>query len=223
MIRKNDTIEGIPLEYTDCGELSHHRALWPSVAALIPGVQRMRILDAGCGNGFLSGRLADLGHEITAIDISESGISKVRKARPGIRAEVRSVHESLDDLVPDGGFDLVFSSEVIEHLYTPRDFLMNLARTLRPGGWIILTTPYHGYLKNLAISLVGGWDRHLTAHWEGGHIKFFSQITLSTMLVNAGFADLKFLNAGRVPFFWNSIVCRATRVDPGQTGDRLSS
>jgi 2-polyprenyl-3-methyl-5-hydroxy-6-metoxy-1,4-benzoquinol methylase len=212
MMGDRDAFMSVPMEHVYSGERPHHSSLWPSIASLLPRQKQMRILDAGCGTGFFSGRLADLGHDVTAIDISESGISKIRKERPGVRAEVRSVYDSLNDLVPDVGFDLILSSEVIEHLYSPREYLLNLARTLRPGGWIILTTPYHGYFKNLAISLVDGWDRHHTARWEGGHIKFFSQTTLSAVLVSAGFSKPKFFNAGRFPLFWKSIVCRAERL-----------
>jgi 2-polyprenyl-3-methyl-5-hydroxy-6-metoxy-1,4-benzoquinol methylase len=209
MSGKGTAFASIPLEYTDDIERHHHSCLWPCIASLLPGAEGMRILDAGCGSGFLSGKLAELGHQVTAIDVSESGIASVRSTHPDIHAEVRSVYDGLTDLVPHGGFDLALCSEVIEHLYSPHAFLLNIARALRHGGWIILTTPYHGYLKNVAISLVDGWDQHHTVQWEGGHIKFFSQRTLSAMLVNAGFSDPTFLNAGRFRFFWKSIVCRA--------------
>lgn len=206
---KGSALTGVALEYTDSVEQAHHTCLWPSIAALLPQVERMRILDAGCGSGFLSKKLADLGHEVTAIDISGSGVARLRETYPQIHAEVRSVYDNLEDLVPDTGFDLALSSEVIEHLYAPRDFLLNIARTLRVSGWIILTTPYHGYLKNLGLSLINGWDAHHTVQWDGGHIKFFSQRTLNAMLINAGFSEPTFLNAGRFRFLWKSMVARA--------------
>ena len=200
---------GTPLGYLDGAEHAHHVSLWPSIAALMPCLKHMRILDAGCGNGFFSRKLAALGHEVTAIDISESGVAKLRDSHPNIRGAVRSVYDGVEDLTPNGGFDLVLSSEVIEHLYSPQDFLLNTARALRLGGWIILTTPYHGYLKNLAISLINGWDFHHGVQLDGGHIKFFSQQTLSTMLLNARFSDVTFRNAGRIRLLWKSIVVRA--------------
>lgn len=67
------------------------------------------------------------------------------------------------------------------------------------------------HLYNLAISLVGGWDRHLTVDWEGGHIKFFSERTLVRMLEGCGFANATFSNAGRLPWLWKSMICRAEK------------
>jgi SAM-dependent methyltransferase len=66
------------------------------------------------------------------------------------------------------GFDAVVSTEVIEHLYAPRQLAAFAHGVLRDGGHLVLTTPHHGYLKNLAISLVNGWDRHADPLWDGG-------------------------------------------------------
>ncbi len=71
---------------------------------------------------------------------------------------------------------------------------------------MVLSTPYHGYLKNLAISLIGGWDRHFTVHWEGGHIKFFSKRTLVRMAAAVGFRNIEFYGAGRLSGLWKSVV-----------------
>jgi len=63
--------------------------------------------------------------------------------------------------------------EVIEHLYSPKTYLANIYNWLKDDGYLILTTPYHGYLKNLAIALFNKFDNHFNPLWEGGHIKFF--------------------------------------------------
>jgi SAM-dependent methyltransferase len=67
---------------------------------------------------------------------------------------------------------VVVSSKVIEHLFRPQLFLRNAVLILRPGGSVILTTPYHGYLKNVALSLFDKWDKHFSVDHEGGHINF---------------------------------------------------
>jgi 2-polyprenyl-3-methyl-5-hydroxy-6-metoxy-1,4-benzoquinol methylase len=106
---------------------------------------------------------------------------------------------------------VIVAVEVIEHLYSPQRFFENARRHLRPAGHLIVTTPYHGYLKNLAIGIAGGWDRHLGVHWEGGHIKFFSVNSLRSMLEGAGFRTPEFRFAGRAPLLWRSMACRVTR------------
>jgi 2-polyprenyl-3-methyl-5-hydroxy-6-metoxy-1,4-benzoquinol methylase len=107
--------------------------------------------------------------------------------------------------------DCVVSLEVIEHLLYPRK-LLELAHTaLRPGGVLIVSTPYHGYLKNLALSVANGWDRHFGVDWDGGHVKFFSPTTLRTMASRVGFQDIKISGIGRFPMLWKAMVLSARR------------
>lgn len=106
-------------------------------------------------------------------------------------------------------FDLVISTEVIEHVYAPREWAKGCLRALRPGGRLICTTPYHGYVKNLAISLLGRWDFHVDPLWDGGHIKLWSPRSLSRLLTEAGFVNLKFRGAGRLPFLWMTMIVSA--------------
>jgi 2-polyprenyl-3-methyl-5-hydroxy-6-metoxy-1,4-benzoquinol methylase len=181
----------------------------PKILAELPPKSPLQILDAGCGNGCLAGMLAEMGHEVIGVDIAEDGISLAKTHYPNVHFEVYSVYDDLRLIVPD--VDVVISSEVIEHLYFPRKFLTNIHQVIRPGGFIILTTPYHGYIKNLLLSILNQWDKHHTVDHEGGHIKFFSQKTISRMLVETGFGDIVFNNAGRAPWLWKSIVCRAIR------------
>ena len=172
---------------------------------LPPG--RLRVLDVGCGNGALAGALSTLGHDVSGVDESESGIQQARLAWPQVYFSVRSCYADLG-----GPYDLVIATEVIEHLYAPSTALRRIRAALTPEGHAILSTPYHGYLKNLALSVAGKWDSHHTVHWEGGHVKFFSKRTLRTMLVSVGFDErIEFRGAGRFPLFWKSMVCRARR------------
>ena len=72
-------------------------------------------------------------------------------------------------------------------------------------------TPYHGYLKNLALSVTGRMDAHLTALWDGGHIKFFSIATLSQLFKQHGFTDLRFSSYGRAPYLCKNMICHARK------------
>jgi hypothetical protein len=100
---------------------------------------------------------------------------------------------------------------VIEHLYDPRRFIDFTKRILlrNGGGELIISTPYHGYLKNLALAVNGNFDRHLDPLWDGGHIKFWSRKTLSHLLQERGFVVTQFTGCGRVPYLWKSMLIKA--------------
>lgn len=77
---------------------------------------------------------------------------------------------------------------------------------LKNGGQLILSTPYHGYLKNLAISPINGWDPHCKVVYRLGTYQVFSKRTLAAMACNAGFRNPCFLGVGRLPWLWKSMI-----------------
>ena len=50
-------------------------------------------------------------------------------------------------------------------------------------------------------------DGHFTTLWDGGHVKFFSVKTLSSLLESEDFTNLQFNFAGRLPYLWKSMLC----------------
>ena len=200
-----------PVRYgwVDESPTATHGYVFPAVERLMPEGDRLTIIDVGCGNGWIAGQLAGGGHQVVGIDLALDGIELARRAHPKVRFEVASVYDDLTDIVQS--VDLVICTEVIEHLYSPQRLLENIEAVLRPGGVLILSTPYHGYLKNLALGLLGAWDRHHDIEREGGHIKFFSERVLRRMLEATGFEGVVFSNAGRLPWLWKSMVARAKK------------
>ncbi len=204
-------------EYKDYGfpdaEPSHmHRHFVPKILHLLEGRGRpLRILDVGCGNGALAGQLHELGHDVTGIDLSEEGITVARKAWPGVRFELMAADARMLQTLGCEPFDVIVSTEVIEHLYAPRPFISGCWDGLKPGGRLILTTPYHGYLKNLVLALTNHWDRHADPLWDGGHIKLWSRRTLGKLLMEKGFENITFQGAGRVPYIWMTMVMSGDR------------
>ena len=170
-----------------------------------------RVLDVGCGNGELAGDFLKLGCVVTGIDLSQQGVDKARESFPDGRFEVVSAEDNVLQRLGEEPFDIVVSMEVVEHLYRPRAWAGACFAALRPGGRFVCTTPYHGYLKNLAIALAGKWDRHASPLWDGGHIKLWSKRTLFALLHEAGFRDLEFRGIGRVPGLWMTMVVAAVR------------
>jgi 2-polyprenyl-6-hydroxyphenyl methylase/3-demethylubiquinone-9 3-methyltransferase len=165
-----------------------------------------RVLDVGCGNGFTCGEFLRKGCSTVGIDLSEQGITIARQAYPEGRFELLGADMNVLANLKEEPFDLVVSSEVVEHLYDPRSFARGCFAALKPGGRLICTTPYHGYLKNLVLAVAGKWDAHANPLWDGGHIKLWSRATLGRLLAETGFTNIQFRGAGRLPYLWMTMV-----------------
>lgn len=185
----------------------------PAIIRIVRAAGGGTVLDAGCGNGALAADLVRAGFATVGIDGDAGGIAIARRKYPGLRFEIGRFEEpppkSLD--TPDGRFDIVVSTEVVEHLYSPHDLARYCFDALRPGGMLAMSTPYHGYLKNLMLSVTDKWDEHHTVHWHGGHIKFWSATTLTKLLEDAGFRITGFTGVGRLPYLWKSMILTAER------------
>ena len=208
------TVEQAEFGWLTADPTNAHGYLLPGVLSAVEklfGNRRIRILDLGCGNGFIASRLSELGHEVTGIDAATDGINIARATYPKVTFNHGSIYENDWAGSLDESFDCVVSLEVVEHLLYPRILFEKSHRLLKSGGHFILSTPYHGYLKNLALSLVNGWDKHFDVTWDGGHVKFFSRKTIQLMAAEAGFKNLRFFGVGRFPWLWKSMFLLAEK------------
>ena len=167
------------------------------------------VLDAGCGNGEFSAFIASLGYRVSGVDISENAIARAQSACPGGHFELGSLESGLS--FDDGTFQAVWCSEVLEHLFDVHAALAELNRVLTPGGLLVLTTPYHGLLKNLVIALVG-FETHY--HPYLSHIRFFTRRSLAICLESAGFAVERWGGVGRRWPLWMAHFVIARKVAP---------
>jgi len=183
--------------------------IWRGVKRRVESLPRLKAFDLGCGNGVAAKRMAKLGFQVTAVDPSHSGIAIATGACSSVRFAVGSAYDDLASAY--GTFPLVYSIEVIEHVNDPRLYAKRFFDLLAPGGVGIITTPYHGWLKNVVISVAGKWDSHHGTLWEGGHIKFFSPETLAKLLMETGFKNIDIERVGRVPPLAKSMIATFTR------------
>jgi 2-polyprenyl-3-methyl-5-hydroxy-6-metoxy-1,4-benzoquinol methylase len=163
------------------------------------------VLDLGCGNGWLTGALASCGFEVLGLDRSSSGIHIARSSHPDLPFRLADATERLDaDLI--GRFDAVVAVELLDHVAQPRQLLQRALTALRPGGFMLVTTPYHGYLKNLGLALSGRMDLRWQALDEHGRLKFFSRRSLVSLMQQSGVVDVRFQAIGRTPPFARSML-----------------
>lgn len=190
-----------------------HSYLIPAIISCVQKLKPRRILDIGSGNGSLSSVLNKAGYYVAGVEYDKEGYRISKENNPRINYYNMSVYDETDTLMSnEDRFDCVISTEVIEHLYTPKSLINFASNVLVSDGVIVLTTPYHGYLKNLAISLVNGWDKHHTSLWNGGHIKFWSRNTLEQLLNENGFKIIEFKGVGRFPYIWKSMLIVAKKI-----------
>lgn len=168
-----------------------------------------RIFELGCGNGYNAKLLSNEGYDIVAVDPSNSGITQAQRSASKVQFAVASAYDDLSSSF--GTFDVLLSIEVVEHVFYPRIYAKTAFDLLDPGGVAIISTPYYGYLKNLAIALCGKFDSHVNPLWDGGHIKFWSKKTLSELLMEAGFKSVEYRSAGRFPWLAKSMIAIARK------------
>jgi SAM-dependent methyltransferase len=101
------------------------------------GAERPRILDLGCGRGWLAGILQAFG-PTTGVDLSEAGIAAARGRWPEVDFRAGDLFAMP---LERGAFDVVVSQEVIEHVEDQARYLAIAADCLREGGHLVLTTP----------------------------------------------------------------------------------
>ena len=168
-----------------------------------------RLFELGCGNGSVAYELTRRGWDLTGVDPSAEGIEQAQAAYPELKLACGSAY---DDLATQyGQFPVVLSLEVVEHVYAPRRYVRTVFDLLTSGGTAIISTPFHGYWKNLALALSGKMDDHFTALWDHGHIKFWSKRTLSMLLEEAGFVSVRFELTGRIRPLAKSMIAIARK------------
>jgi len=179
--------------------------LAPKIFEICRKLAPEKILELGCGNGAISVALARLDAQVVGCDPCEDGIKAAQQRLPNVKFHVLGVYDD-PALLGEQAFDVVVSTEVIEHLFLPRALPRFAKAVLKPGGHLVVSTVYHGYVKNLILSLLNKWDTHWTPFWDGGHIKLWSRRTLTKLLREEGFEVVGFAGADRIPYLWRSMV-----------------
>lgn len=171
----------------------------------IPGAAQY-ILDYGCGRGGAARRFCENGHRVEAIDLSEEVIRLAKVYEPRANYTVIDSEQQLP--FADQTFDHCYSSEVIEHVFDIRSYLTEIRRVVKSGGLLMLTTPYHGLAKNIAIAL-RGFERHYDPYH--GHIRFFTTNSLYRCLRDHGFVPKTFIGIGRTWPVYKTMYVSAVR------------
>lgn len=139
----------------------------------------LKILDVGCGDGRLLQSLAAPGREL-------HGCDWLPQAPAGVPMHYTQVDLNRHGLAhcADASFDLVTSSDVIEHMESPAQMLREIARVLRPDGLAVVSFPNSwNILERLRYLFRAGFRRFRSERVSGawGHISFFTPEVLESL------------------------------------------
>lgn len=168
--------------------------------------EAIRVLDASCGNGAFLQFLRGLGTRAIGMDIA---LPAVRRARDINRCDQFVLGSAESPLpFPDATFDAIWFGETLAHLFDGHFALSEFNRVLTPTGRLILTTPYHGFVKNLAIVLFS-FDEHF--YPDNYRIRFYGRTGLERSLMRAGFEPEMWKGIGRTWPMWKSFFVAARK------------
>jgi SAM-dependent methyltransferase len=165
-----------------------------------------RVLDLGSGAGRFVAALRDAGADPVGVEIAEAALERARGNAPG--ADLRLLEPDGSLPLEHASVDLVWCSEVLEHVADTEHLLLEIRRVLRPSGRVLITVPFHGRVKAALIGLL-----RFDAHFDptGQHLRFYTASSLARTLDRAGFEDVRVRTWGGPPLLRTGLTARAVR------------
>ena len=173
------TVPGIPEENY---WFRRHEVVY---TALLPQCGGAAVLEAGCGEGYGADLLAGVAERVVGLDYDALTATHVARRYPRVgiaRANLVALP------VPDARLDAVVSLQVIEHLWDQGLFLRECLRVLRPGGWLMVSTPNR-------LTFSPGRDTPLNPF----HTRELAPGELAELVTEAGFTDVELLGLHHGP------------------------
>lgn len=169
--------------YEDGATLHEARRLHETILKEVPA-EAEHLLDVGCGNAWVAEHFCPKGKTVISLDIASRNPEKALEKYPFLNhfALVADVYA-----LPfrPNTFDCIIAAEIIEHVADPRLFIDQLLKVLRPGGKLIVTTPFE---EKITYSLCIHCNRPTSQH---AHLHSFSKDSLAQLVRRDRVVNLK--------------------------------
>lgn len=160
-----------------------HRQRFKWISGLVSAVDG-RVLDIGCDGATLTEIIArkSAAREIVGVDISRDSVAYSKNKRPDFQLAVAHAEELPFQA---DAFDLIFCSEVLEHVDSPESFLREVRRCLRDGGYCVVEVPTETLFFKICWYF---WTRIGPGRaWHHAHVVDFRGNLLDRLVKEAGF------------------------------------
>ncbi len=181
-----------------------------------------RVLDLGCGCGRHAYEALRRGARVVAVDYDPTGLGDVAALMEGMHADGQTPRGAVSAVVrgealalpfPDGTFDRVIAAEILEHLPDDERAAAELARVLRPGGWLAVTVP-RWWPERVCWALSRAYH-----DIPGGHVRIYTAGELLGKLGRAGLRPVgrHHAHALHSPYWWLRCAVGVDRDDHAVT------
>lgn len=161
------------------------------------------MLDLGSGDGTFTSELERAGARPVGVEVAEAALKRARVAHPELDFRLAPIDGPLP--LEDCSFDVVWASEVIEHVGDTARWLSEVRRVLSPRGRFLVTTPNHPR----AALLARGLERFSAP--LGDHLHLYTRRSLKGVLGEFGFEATDVRAAGGPPLLRRVLLARAVR------------
>lgn len=180
---------------------SRHRNPWIAdeiVRTL--GTSPCRVLDLGCGAGFLANHLAEAGHQVTGIDMTPENLP-IARAHDATRSATYEFGDACELRFPDASFDVVCAMDLLEHVDEPEKLIAEASRVLRPGGVFFFHT--FNRTKRAHLIVIKGVEWFVRNTPKDLHvIELFRTPAEVTAMCNQAGLDVTLMRGSRPRFRW---------------------
>lgn len=187
---------------------------WPKnrmEAIVYAGGSGERVLDIGCGNGYLLYQFRNKFNTLIGLEFSRQRLSQAEINLADCNfSPIEGSAESMAQIT-SGSIDHIISADTIEHIPDIYRALAEMFRVLRPGGTIVINTPNIAFIKKRLLLCLGRFPSTSQPNeglgsdilFDGGHLHYLTFRSLRLLLMKAGFVVEKKIGYGKFGYLHN--------------------